>query len=165
MLRQRVADYLRASRLLGHPKTILLDDADRTPAEVVRFLTYLLRASDTRATIVLARDADRPWELESELRNWSPLQIPLDPWEADEVSDYLAQSLERAGGAKEIFDASAVRRLIQLSGGLPRWVGHLADLCLVVGAAEKRTFIDGATVEGVFAELQGESPTDYREAA
>ena len=77
----------------------------------------------------------------------------MTPWTESETSQYLKESVAKAGRAQPAFDERAVRRLFELSGGAPRKVNQLAQLALVAGAGQRLLQVDAATIDAVEEEL------------
>src|SRR5690606_5612750 len=71
----------------------------------------------------------------------------LTPLDAAGTADYLRHRFRVAGGQHFPFDAGAVQRLHQRSGGIPRLVNVIAERALLAGYARDRATIDAALVE------------------
>jgi type II secretory pathway predicted ATPase ExeA len=97
--------------------------------------------------------------LGARLLSLAELRIDLEPWQAADTGGFLQQALAAAGGKNGIFTPAAVARLHQLSGGVPRRVKQLAELCLLAGAGAGAFSIDTAMVESVFRELGVVTPS------
>ncbi|NLF71935.1 MAG: AAA family ATPase [Candidatus Anammoximicrobium sp.] len=150
---RRISDRLCENRLLNLNTAILLDDADEAAHEVVIFVLRLLKSHPVGMTLALAADPARLTRLGGDLLQLSQLRIHLEPWEADDVRQYLRTSLTRAGADPDLFDDDAVARILELSGGLPRWVAHLAELTWLAAAGRGADRIDAETVGSAYQEL------------
>ena len=89
----------------------------------------------------------------------------LGPMDADTVRAYIQHRLVKAGGRHDIFDTDACRLVYQHSGGVPRLVNQMADLCMVYAYANEDLTVTAETVQqvlddGVFfaGSLGAESP-------
>jgi type II secretory pathway predicted ATPase ExeA len=155
-LARALEDHLAANRYQQLSTVLLLDDADEaSPAvltEIVR-LTQLDMVRDARLTIVLAGQAARAGRLGMRLLNLAELRVDLDGWDADETAAYIKSALSVAGRSTPVFSETALARLHENSGGIPRRVKQLADFCLLAGAAQNAAQIDAATVESASEEL------------
>ena len=86
------------------------------------------------------RERIEPVLLHAERAEWlrdvemAELRIDVAPWEESDTEDYLRHSLARAGRENPVFDEPAVRRLHELTHGIPRRVSQLANLALLAGA-------------------------------
>jgi len=150
---QRIGERLRANQLIRLRTVVLLDDADEASHEVLIFVLRLLKSQPGGLTLVLAADPGRLTRLGGDLLQLSQLHIQLEPWERDDVKEYLQSNLARAGGGLQGFDDAAVERLYDLSNGVPRWVAHLAELTWLAAAGGCRDFIDAETVESAYQML------------
>ena len=81
------------------------------------------------------------------------MDIDLDSWKPEDTASFLASALARVGRQGPTFDESAIARLHELSGGVPRRVRQLADLALLAGAGTGQAQVSAATVEAVHEEL------------
>jgi type II secretory pathway predicted ATPase ExeA len=152
----RLSDHLVERRYQRLPAVVILDDADAARedalSEVVRLL-QLDAAVEPQLTVVLSSQSRRAGRLGPGLLDLAELRIDLEPWSAEETGAFVQATLANAGGQQPIFDAEAVERLHQLSGGRPRRVGQIADLAMLAAAGMEQTTIDAATIESVHREL------------
>jgi general secretion pathway protein A len=65
----------------------------------------------------------------------------------------VKQSLAEAGRSTPIFSEGALRRLHELTGGIPRRIKQLADLALLGGAGSNLAQIEAELIEAVYQEL------------
>ena len=76
--------------------------------------------------------------LEERIAAWGTL-TPLEP---DEVGPYIGHRLQVAGRSEPAFSPQAVELVGQYSGGVPRRLNRVCDLCLAVGFHQKTNQID-----------------------
>ncbi|HPM84035.1 MAG TPA: AAA family ATPase [Candidatus Anammoximicrobium sp.] len=150
---RRVSDRLRENQILNRNTAIVLDDADDAAHEMLICVLRLLKSHPRGTTLILAADPARLTRLGGDLLQLSQLRIHLEPWEAGDVREYLQTSLTRVGADPERFDDSAVARLHELSGGLPRWVAHLAELTWLAAAGRELDGIDADVVDSAYEAL------------
>lgn len=150
---QRITDRLQELKFDGLRGLLLLDDLDRAAASALQLVERLLAVPGSPLTIVAAARPEDIHRLGARLLDQASLRIDLAPWSEEEASDYLQNSLTRAGRQKPAFDPAATRRLFELSGGAPRRLNQLAQLALVAGAGQKLHQIDADTIEAVQDEL------------
>jgi len=151
-----VTDRLSEFRYQQLDATILLDDADRASQPVLDLITRLAQhdpSPESRLTLVMAGQCDRMGRLGDRLLGLAELRVDIEPWEVSDTEDYLKSSLARAGRETPIFDPPAVARLHELTQGIPRRIGQLADLALLAGAGGELEQIDAEVVESVYQEL------------
>ena len=78
----------------------------------------------------------------------------LHRFSADQTAGYLQHRLAAAGGEIDrVFSPEAVEAIHLRSAGIPRRIGRLADLALMVGFAEELPRVEAAHIEGVHREL------------
>lgn len=73
-----------------------------------------------------------------------------------ETEDYIQHRLDVAGVTQEIFTPEAVARLYELSGGVPRRINSLCDICLLIGSTRRATAIDEGVVNGAAGARAGQ---------
>lgn len=161
LLWRRVSDRLGEHSLQGIGTALFLDDADGASHDVLIQVLRLLKTQQDRLTIILAVESSRVARLGGDLLQLSQLRIHLEPWDQGDVRDYLQSSLAKANFDSVVFDESAVMRLHELSGGVPRSVSQLSELALLAAVGQGLGSVDAEMIECVFQEL---SPT-YREPA
>jgi len=148
-----LTDKLTEHRYQGIQTVILLDDVDQTepgvPAQLLR-LAELDPTSRAPLTLVFAAATQ---QLGTRLLDLCPMRIELEPWDERDTAEYLSTTLDRAGRRQPAFDAPALARLHQLSGGVPRRLEKLAELSLLAGAAQQLDEVDLETVDAVNEEL------------
>jgi type II secretory pathway predicted ATPase ExeA len=151
-----IGDRLAERRCQQLHSVVLLDDSDEAPVEVLEHVVRLAQhdaTCRTSLTIVLAAATHRTARLGRRLLSLADLRVDLDAWTAEDTAQFLAEALQRCGREEPLFGGHAVLRIHELSGGTPRQVCQLADLCLLVGAAQGLTAIDEETVDTVSREL------------
>ncbi len=153
---RRIEDRLAEFRYQQMAVVVLLDDADAARAEVLDQVTRLAKIDprpESRFTLVLAAQPTELARLPESLLEMADLRIDLDAWEAADTARFIETSLAKAGRTAPTFGESAIARLHELSGGIPRRVSQLADLALLAGAGRGLDAIDAETVETVCQEL------------
>lgn len=151
-----VADHLAANRYQQISTILLLDDVDLARLDVLDQLVRLLQVDANGLgllTLVLAARYDRLQRLGHELLELAELRIDLEGWQMDDTADFIKRSLADAGRTTPIFSQSALARLHEVTGGIPRRVKQVADLALLAGAGENQVHIEAPTIDAVFQEL------------
>ena len=135
---------------------LALDDADYAAPEALEGVRSLLdrcgEGPGTLTIIATARSA-RAGRLRGRLYELGDLRVELSPWTLDDTSDFIAGSLERAGGHASLFEFAAVEQIHTLSTGLPRDICRLARLALLAGAGVGAEVIDTDMIDSVAEEL------------
>ena len=151
-----IADHLVENRCQKIDTIVLLDDGDEASPDVldtIGRLAMLEPSREARLTIIVAAKPNRVAKLGGRLLELAELRVELDAWEPVDTQSYVESALKLAGGAVGTFDPDAVRRLHELTHGVPRRVNQLADLALLAAAGRKLTRVDADTVADASEEL------------
>ena len=112
---------------------------------------------DSRLTIITSSDSSRVHLLGSRLLELCDLRVELEAWNVDEVENFVRTSLTSAACSAELFPEGSVRRLLELTEGIPRRIQQLAQLSLVAATAQDLQEIDENTLDAVQRELTAAS--------
>lgn len=153
ILWRAVLDCLAANRVLAVETVWLLDDLDDADPAVVETLARLVEAAGEGNTFVLAASQEQLRRLPARLLAQAELRVALTAWEESDTANYLDQSLRQAGGKELPFSAEAIRRLHELSRGVPRQITQLANLALLSGAGRNARKIDAALIDSAWREM------------
>ena len=66
----------------------------------------------------------------------------LRPLERREVGAYIDHRMSVAGRSEATFSPEAVELISQYSGGIPRRLNHICDLCLVLSYSRRVEWVD-----------------------
>ena len=163
-LARRVHDRLRTDSLLERTTILILDDADQASHEVLTQILRLLKTHTQNLTVLLAIESSRMARLGTDLLQLSQLRIRLEPWNHDDIRQFLQTGLAQVGCQREIFDDSATERLAELTDGIPRWVSQLAELALLAAANQQLPSIDDRIIEEVYQQLSTSFEDDLQAA-
>lgn len=83
------------------------------------------------------------------------LVCTLPPLSESETRSYITHRLEVAGAQEPIFEFDAMRRLWEISEGIPRRIDRLCDFSLLVGFADGLSTISADQIDAVAQELHG----------
>jgi len=135
---------------------VLLDDADYADQQVLAQISRLAKydtAGNANLTIVVAGRRENMNRLGDCLLDLAELRIDLQPWNHEDIENFLKTSLAEAGCKSAVFSESAIDRLHELTHGIPRRTAQLADLSLLAGAGAALQQIDADVIESVYQEL------------
>jgi len=76
--------------------------------------------------------------------------LPLNP---EEVKHYLKFRLQVAGCSRPVFSDAAVKKLFQLSGGIPRLLNLMADRALLGAYSQQQAIVSHKLVQQAAAEI------------
>jgi type II secretory pathway predicted ATPase ExeA len=77
----------------------------------------------------------------------------LVPLKKEEMEKYIMHRLEVAGANKEIFSPKTFKPIFQNSGGIPRRINQICDMCLLTGLHQNAKIIDDEIVDEVVGSL------------
>ena len=86
--------------------------------------------------------------------NGSPHAITCCPLSRRETSNYVAHRLAVAGIERALFTSGALKRVHELSGGIPRIINILCDRALLGAYATRRQVVNRRIVNKAAAELR-----------
>lgn len=153
-LRRAVNDRLLELRFLRGQAVVLVDDAGHAGSDLIPHLYRLIHdeaAADARLTLVLATTRESASRLTRPLLELVDLRIDLPAWTVDETRVLIEVTGDRERPIR--FAAAAVERVCELTDGVPRRIVRLAEQAKLAAAAEGLDFVDAATVDGVYDEL------------
>lgn len=164
MLDDRLAEYHYEQRTV----VLLFDDVpEATPAvqqQVVRLALcqpggkpFGRQSAEHWAhevlSLVVAGRGEQWARLHPRLVDLAELRIELEPWPEEDTCRFVASYRELGGSDAAVFEPSALARLHELAGGIPRRVCHLAELALAAARAEQLSRISAEVIEAVHREL------------
>ena len=148
----------------GFNAVLIIDEAQLLPPralEQVRLLSNLETTSQKLLQIILMGQPELGELLNrpdlKQLRQRITLRCHLPELSLEEAGHYISHRLGVAGVGREIFDTDAVKRIYELSSGIPRVINILADRALLAAYAKNSTVVDADMVECAEADLQGAS--------
>jgi general secretion pathway protein A len=139
---------------------LIIDEAQELSRELleqVRLLTNLETSTQKLLQVVLLGQPElrdtlaRPALRQLAQRITARFHLP--PLEATDTSAYLRHRIAIAGASVFPFEDAAVRRLHQLSGGVPRLLNVLGERALLAGYVHGRARVDAHLVDLAAAEV------------
>jgi general secretion pathway protein A len=156
----RFNDYLLEQAQAGRDVVLVIDEGQNLPSSVLEDLR-LISNFETPTTklvqIILAGQTELAEKLQSpELRQLSQrisIQYKLKALNPDETGSYIQHRLKTANARQlDIFQAKAVKRIYQASGGVPRVINQICDTALVRAAYLRKSVVDVSVVNAVLRE-------------
>lgn len=159
--------FLHDEARAGRRCLLIVDESQNLPVEALEELRMLsnfqLGSHPLLQTLLLGQPEFRT-TLQShhgleQLRQRVIAAHHLSPMEEGEVEAYLTHRLNKVGwdGNPE-FAPEIFVQLHAASGGIPRKLNQIANRLMLLGAVEQCAHIDGAMLDAVLAEMQGEKP-------
>lgn len=147
-------DFLGSLAVLQATALVVIDDADRLPAAVLREVQALvdLAATGKLLHVILIGEPSLVRQLKSSesrgIDDRIALRAELGVLEEDEIPGYVAHRLAVAGrGGRVGFSEVALRKIFSLSQGVPGAVNQICDRALTLGYQSSASAIDGDFVE------------------
>ena len=143
------------------PALLIIDEAQnlsREMLEEVRLLSNLETPTSKLLQIMLVGQPELSEMLDREdlrqLRQRVVLRHSLKPLGDEELGRYVDERLRLAGyGGKGIFKRSARKRLLDVTGGIPRLLNVVCDSALLAGYTRGLHTLDGAIIDEVARDL------------
>ena len=157
--------YLLENHERGRRTVLMIDEAqhlDFNVLEQIRLLTNLETNDEKLLQIILIGQPELTEKLSRpELRQLNQritARYNLQPLNVDETGAYIKHRLEVAGlkGGVSLFETSAVRRIHNLTRGIPRLINVLCDRSLLGAYGQKRSRVTRLLVRDAATEVFGE---------
>lgn len=151
-----IDDLISANRYQRIATVLLFDDVEEAETDVLAAVTRIAqsdKSDESQLTLVIACDSSRTHLLGNRLPELCELRVELEPWDEEEVTDFVRTALTTAGCSSNLFTEASVQRLAELTGGVARRVQQLAQLALVAAAAQDLQEVDEDTLDAVHREL------------
>lgn len=152
--------YLLRSHGQGRRTVLMIDEAQNLSLDVleqIRLLTNLETSKQKLLQIVLVGQPELMQLLKSpELRQLNQritARYHLLPLNERETGEYIRHRLRVGHGAEDIFNAAAVRRVFQLSGGIPRLINIICDRALLGAYVSDRRKVNVAMINQAANEI------------
>jgi len=157
-------DYVLEEVNAGNDVVLLFDEAQNLShelLEMVRLLSNLETNNQKLLQICLIGQPELRQKLAEpslrQLRQRITVRYHLGPLTLEETADYISRRLELAGAnGWPQFDAEAVRRVYEYSGGVPRLINAVCDKTLLAGFVKERQVLTEDLVKLAIDELQGD---------
>jgi general secretion pathway protein A len=154
-------EYLLKTHAVGQNNVLIIDEAQNLSTEVLeqlRLLTNLETSERKLLQIILIGQPElRQMLAQPELEQLAQRVIArfhLDALSEDETAQYIQHRLATAGLRRgTLFDGKAVRRIHQITKGVPRRINLLCDRALLGAFAESKARVDRAIVDKAAAEV------------
>lgn len=162
----RLNRYLLEAHARNRRPVLLIDEAQNLSPDVleqIRLLTNLETHTHKLLQIFLVGQPELRDLLDTrELRQISQritARYHLLPLSRRETSNYVAHRLAVAGIERALFTSGALKRVHELSGGIPRIINILCDRALLGAYATRRQVVNRRIVNKAAAELREKRPS------
>ena len=163
-------NFLIERERAGQNTVLIIDEAQNLAPETLEQVRLLSNFETTTVKLLQILLVGQP-ELKAklalpelyQLAQRIGLRCQIPPLTPAETGQYVRNRLRVAGASDQgIFKDSALERITQYSGGIPRVINVLGDHCLLFGYADQKRHIDRATVNQTIEYLEEGLPTQRR---
>lgn len=171
MLTDKITNRLMKNHQAGKNTILIIDEAQHLqPAvlEQLRLLTNLETNTKKLLQVILIGQPELQQLLQrQDLRQLAQritARYHLMPLTEQEVQQYVSYRLQVAGCSRPVFTSSAIKKLFQLSGGIPRLLNLICDRALLGGYSQQKALIDAALVNQAASEVLAIKPQPEKAA-
>lgn len=147
---------LEGRRITGPALLLLLDQFDQAAPGCEVVVERLFAMAESLAApvcfVVAARQA-QGLNPAARVAEFSELRMELGPWSPGECSQYIQETLQRAGATRDAFTSPAVFRVWVQSRGIPARVARLCDFSLLAAMDQELRLVDCDVVDAAALEL------------
>jgi len=158
----RINAFLLQANSAGQKTVLIIDEAqnmDSTVLEQLRLLTNLETNQRKLLQIIILGQPELLEILSREnmrqLAQRITARFHLIPLSRNELKAYLSHRLAVAGSNVQLFDEKTIKRLFQLSHGVPRLINIICDRALLGAYVENKTRVDPQTLNTAAKEVFG----------
>jgi general secretion pathway protein A len=137
----------------GKQTVVIIDEAhsinDDNVFEEIRLLMNFQLQDRFLLTLVLLGQPELKQKIEKNIQLEQRINVKgkLDSLSQEDTKKYIIHRLEVANRVKLMFSDDAVKSIYDYSGGIPRRINRLCDMCLLAGFARKAQLIDNNIVQ------------------
>lgn len=160
LLGDKITQRLQKNHQAGKKTILIIDEAQHLqPAvlEQLRLLTNLETNTKKLLQVILIGQPELQQLLQrNDLRQLAQritARYHLLPLTLPEVQHYVRFRLKVAGCERPVFSDKAVKKLFELSGGIPRLVNLLADRALLATYGQQQSMVEAQQVQRAAAEI------------
>lgn len=158
-----INSFLLASHAEGRKTVLIIDEAQNLTEDVLeqlRLLTNLETNEQKLLQIILLGQPELRDKLAShELRQLSQRIIAryhLGALSKSDINSYVRHRLSVSGSKEQLFSDSAINKLYQLTGGVPRLINIICDRALLGAFAQEKPDVSKSILKKAAGEALGE---------
>lgn len=159
-LTDKITNRLQKNHGVGKNTLLIIDEAQHLQPAVLEQLRLLTNLETTTKKLLQVILIGQP-ELQQLLQRQDLRQLAqritaryhLMPLTLSEVQQYVSYRLQVAGCVRPVFTSGALKKLYQLSGGIPRLLNLICDRALLGGYSQQKALIDAKLVERAASEV------------
>jgi general secretion pathway protein A len=154
--------FLLEAHQQGRKTVLIIDEAQNLSVDVLEQLRLLTNLETNQRKLLQIILLGQPELLtllaRQELRQLSQrvtARFHLDALNRDEVASYIQHRLDTAGAKGSLFPAASVKRIFQISKGIPRLINLVCDRALLGTYVQNKLQVDVPTVNHAAKEILG----------
>lgn len=155
--------YLLEAHAQGQKTVVIIDEAQNLSIDVleqIRLLTNLeTNKQKLMQVIMLGQPELKQMLAKPELRQLAQritARYHLDPLSTEEMASYIRHRLAVAGVERPLFSDATIRKMYQLSGGVPRLINLLCDRALLGAYVQEQHIVKPKLLAMTAKELFGD---------
>jgi len=159
-----INDFLLDAHSKGRKAVLIIDEAQNLSTDVLEQLRLLTNLETNQhkllQIILLGQPELRDKLARDDLRQLSQrivARFHLGHLTKNDISAYISHRLAVAGVKKQLFPASTMKRLFQLSKGVPRLINVLCDRSLLGTFTQNRETVNSSILNSAAAEVFGKN--------
>jgi len=164
ILVDRLNVFLLDSHRAGRKTILIIDEAQNLEVDVLEQLRLLTNLETNQRKLLQIILLGKPELLtllgRQELRQLSQrvtARFHLDALNQQEVGEYIQHRLTVAGGNQTLFPPTSIRRIYQITAGIPRLINLVCDRALLGAYVENQPRVNNAIVAKAAREVLGHS--------
>ena len=157
-----LTDFLVEAHSDDNQALLVIDEAqnlDKEALEIIRLLTSIEANQKKLLKIYLLGQSELSKMLTSpdlaQVNDCVTGRFHLNALRSEETAEYIAHRLKVAGSANNLFQSRALKRIHQLTGGIPRLINNLCDRALIGAYSINEQSIDETIVKKAALEIFG----------
>ena len=158
----RINTFLLQANAAGQKTVLIIDEAQNMESEVLEQLRLLTNLETNQRKLLQIIILGQPELLEilsqesmRQLAQRITARFHLNPLSRNELKAYISHRLAVAGSNVQLFDEKTIKRLFQLSHGVPRLINIICDRALLGTYVESKTSVDSQTLNNAAKEVFG----------
>jgi len=158
----RINAFLLQANAAGQKTVLIIDEAQNMESEVLEQLRLLTNLETNQRKLLQIIILGQPELLEilsqesmRQLAQRITARFHLNPLSRNELKAYISHRVAVAGSNVQLFDEKAIKRLFQLSNGIPRLINIICDRALLGAYVESKTWVDTQTLNNAAIEVFG----------
>ena len=158
----RINDFLLQANAAGQKTVLIIDEAQNMENAVLEQLRLLTNLETNQRKLLQIIILGQPELLEilsqqnmRQLAQRITARFHLNPLSRNELKAYISHRLAVAGSNVQLFDEKTIKRLFQLSHGIPRLINIICDRALLGAYVENKTSVGTETLNNAAKEVFG----------